>query len=330
MKVHIYVLIDPISLKIRYIGRTSNSLNTRLIGHLSKARRGNTHKDLWIKKLMRSEQIPIIKLYKDVEGWKESHRYEQQLINKCLKHGFELVNLDDRGEGSINKIITSHQRSKISKTLKEGYSKGLIKPTKTTKVTIYDLQGNYIQEYKSCSECCKNIGIPQSSLENVLSRRVKRWKNYQITYGENPGIYKINKKEMKNIMKQVAILTIDSTEDKILLFDSYKEAAEYLKVSSPTIRRYIQSGLPYKDNYLITDARIKQGELQETPNKDNLQPSSENDIIVSEKVQRLTGEESTNKPDTSALQPVIIERDKDGKPLISVSFQMIDFSKNKG
>ena len=34
-------------------------------------------------------------------------------------------------------------------------------------------------------------------------------------------------------------------------------------------------------------------------NKDNLQPSSENDIKVSEKVQRLTGEESTNKPDTN-------------------------------
>lgn len=34
-------------------------------------------------------------------------------------------------------------------------------------------------------------------------------------------------------------------------------------------------------------------------NKDNLQPNSENDVKVSEEVQRLTGEESTNKPDTN-------------------------------
>jgi len=37
--------------------------------------------------------------------------------------------------------------------------------------------------------------------------------------------------------------------------------------------------------------------------KDNLQPSSEKDIKVSEKVQRLTGEESTNKPDTNIPHP---------------------------
>lgn len=37
--------------------------------------------------------------------------------------------------------------------------------------------------------------------------------------------------------------------------------------------------------------------------KDNLQPNSENDIKVSERVQRLTGEESTNKPDTNIPHP---------------------------
>ena len=46
--------------------------------------------------------------------------------------------------------------------------------------------------------------------------------------------------------------------------------------------------------------RVKSSELQENPEVDNLQPSSENDVKVSEKVQRLIGEESTNKPNTSA------------------------------
>ena len=38
MEVKIYVLIDPVTYKIRYIGRTKCSLNTRLNGHLSKSK----------------------------------------------------------------------------------------------------------------------------------------------------------------------------------------------------------------------------------------------------------------------------------------------------
>lgn len=50
----------------------------------------------------------------------------------------------------------------------------------------------------------------------------------------------------------------------------------------------------------INPGVLKLGELQESLEKDNLQPSSLNDIKVKEKVQRLIGEESTNNPDTSA------------------------------
>lgn len=46
--------------------------------------------------------------------------------------------------------------------------------------------------------------------------------------------------------------------------------------------------------------QVKSGELLGNPEMDNQQPSSEKDIKVSEKVQRLIGEESTNNPDTSA------------------------------
>src|SRR6478609_5586382 len=97
MRVHIYILIDPITLKIRYIGRTTNSLNKRLIGHLSKSKKGKTHKDYWLQKLMREGYIPIIKLYKTITGWKESHKYEQKLINKAINFGWDLTNSDDRG-----------------------------------------------------------------------------------------------------------------------------------------------------------------------------------------------------------------------------------------
>jgi len=201
MIVKIYTLIDPITCKIRYIGRTKNSLNTRLIGHISKSKNNKTNKDCWISSLLKQGLIPKIKLIKLVEGWKESHKYEQSLINKAINNGFNLVNSDDRGEGSVNKILTIDQKIKISNTLK----------------------------------------------------------------------YIINKKDMSFLNKKVYL----NKDNTYLEFESYKSAAKFLNVSSPTIRRYIQSGLIY-NNYIITNARIKQGELLENPItvcEDNQQPS---------------------------------------------------------
>lgn len=270
MIVKIYTLIDPITCKIRYIGRTKNSLNTRLIGHISKSKNNKTHKDCWINSLLKQGTIPKIKLIKLVEGWRESHKYEQSLINKAVVNGFNLTNADDRGEGSVNKIVTDIQKLKISNTLKYKYNKGIIKPTRTIKVCTFNLNGNFIKQYNSGKECCLDIKIPQSSLENILSKRVRRWRNYQITYGEDPGKYIINKKDMSFLNKKVYLYK----NNQYLEFESYKSVAKFLKVSSPTIRRYIESGLVYK-NYIITNARIKQGELLENPTRleDNQQPS---------------------------------------------------------
>jgi hypothetical protein len=220
---------------------------------------------------MKNGNIPIIKLIKVVIGWSNSHIIEQELINKSIKFGFNLTNSDDRGEGSINKIITKFQKDKISNTLKEGYLSGRIKPTRIKSVSIFDLNGNFIEKFKSCSECVKSLKIPQSSLENILSKRVKRWKNYQITYGENPGKY-IGRLRYNQNNKIIFICNITSNE--ILEFESFKFAAKYLKISSPTIRRYINK--LYKGTFYISNARIKLDEFRELSacnDGDNPEPS---------------------------------------------------------
>lgn len=248
MEVKIYVLIDPISHKIRYIGRTKCSLNTRLNGHISKSKFKNNHKDCWIQNLLKKGLIPKIKLFNKIRGWKESHLYEQELISKCLKFGFDLVNLDDRGEGSVNKIITIEQKQKISNTLKNKYKSGQIKPTRETAISVFDLKGKFINSFKSLIQCSKQLKIPYSSLEKVLSKKVKRWKNYQITYGENPNAY-ILKKDMSCLNKKVILFNIETLEK--LEFESYKSLAEHLKTSITQIRRYLQNGKVFKQNYQI-------------------------------------------------------------------------------
>ena len=56
MKIKIYCLYEPNTCKIRYIGRTKNSLKERLNLHLTKARNNysNSYKENWIRKLYKT------------------------------------------------------------------------------------------------------------------------------------------------------------------------------------------------------------------------------------------------------------------------------------
>jgi hypothetical protein len=197
---------------------------------------------------MRKGFVPKIKQFKTIRGWKESHSYEKSLISKCLSHGFDLVNWDDRGEGGVNKVITSEQKNKISRTLKEGYKLGKILPTRTTAVSVFDLNGNFIKSFNSLSECSSQLSIPYSSLEKVLAKHCKRWKSYQITYGENPGVYFI-KKDMSCLYKKVNLVNVE--DGTVTEFESRKSLAYYLNTSNTQVKRYLENGKIFKNTYRI-------------------------------------------------------------------------------
>lgn len=72
----IYRLVDPATGEPRYIGKTHRTLNRRLVAHIYEAetiRRGDTHKNRWIRKLLRSGLCPTIELLHSGEGpgWEE-------------------------------------------------------------------------------------------------------------------------------------------------------------------------------------------------------------------------------------------------------------------
>lgn len=268
MNVNIYVLIDPRSLKVRYIGRTTQSLQKRLNGHINKSKKENNHKSCWIKSLLKINKKPIIKLIKVVKGWENSYKIERIYIKTAIKNNYDLTNLDDRGIGGKNKVLTLEQRLKISNTLKLGYEKGLIKPTNTTPVFVFDLFGTKLYNFYSCSECIKVLNISRSTLENVLSLKQKRWKNYQITYGNNPGIYTFRSNYTQN-NKEIFIFDISNLQE--MYFNSFKSAATFLNVSSPTIRRYVNK--VFRNKFFISNARLKLDEFKEKLEVVNFEPS---------------------------------------------------------
>lgn len=64
MLIKIYILVDPISNQVRYVGKTCQSLSKRLNGHFFKKSR--THTSSWIKSLKSKNKIPIIELLDEV------------------------------------------------------------------------------------------------------------------------------------------------------------------------------------------------------------------------------------------------------------------------
>ena len=116
---YIYILKDPITYEIRYVGK-SNNPKRRLTYHLSKTKDIGTHKRNWINSL---NSKPILEIIKEVPK-NEWQKYEKFYIDYYLSIGCNLVNWGDGGEGLTYGNQTSfkkgHSGRKIVAITKDG------------------------------------------------------------------------------------------------------------------------------------------------------------------------------------------------------------------
>lgn len=202
--VKIYALIDPITCKVRYIGRTKVSLPMRLSQHVFRARHSGkkTHKNAWISSLLKINSRPKIRLLMEVQGWKESHKIERSLISRYRSR---LVNHDDRGEGQKNKILSEEYRKSISDTLKKGYASGRIPHPRNRPVFVYDYKGNYLFSFVSGSEAGNSLSIPKASVRKACRGEKKGISGFQFRYYKFEKIEPISIKIMKNRTRLVPL-----------------------------------------------------------------------------------------------------------------------------
>ena len=124
--VKIYKLIDPISLEIRYVGKTITSLNDRFKVHIrqSKIAKKHTHKEAWIKGLLNKNLRPIIELIEEVENdiWAERECYWISTL-------FNLTNTSIGGDSGGNGLKHTEERKQELrervKTIKGFYKSGV-------------------------------------------------------------------------------------------------------------------------------------------------------------------------------------------------------------
>lgn len=164
MKTNVYALIEPNTLKIRYIGITEQTLQKRLFGHLSDSflKRDNSRKRSWVISLKNKGYIPIIKLLKVCNTREEALKLESELINKYYVKR-RLVNCLDEGKFTSRGV-------KSAKNLK------------SKKVYVYNYEGIFLQEYNSVKETSEQLNITYSTIKKCLRGEYKYAKQYQFSY----------------------------------------------------------------------------------------------------------------------------------------------------
>lgn len=95
-KIYIYVLTDPFTKQVRYVGKTFHP-KQRLRGHYSS--RDATYRTNWIRSLKQRGERPIMIVVEetDTENWSDREKY---WIKFYKDEGCNLVNANEGGSGA--------------------------------------------------------------------------------------------------------------------------------------------------------------------------------------------------------------------------------------
>jgi hypothetical protein len=96
-KTLIYFLVDPRTSEIRYVGKTTQSLNARITAHMRD--RSNCHKVHWLSQLSAAGLRPIGVVLSEVEGEWPWQGEECYWIAKLKSMGARLTNNTSGGDG---------------------------------------------------------------------------------------------------------------------------------------------------------------------------------------------------------------------------------------
>jgi len=118
----IYGLYDPRTNELRYIGK-ANDPEYRLGCHIRevkwKSRIHTSHKNNWIKGLLKEDLKPYAKILREVPAneWK---MHEIEIIAEAKKKGHNLVNSTLGGEGVKSHVFTEEHKRRLSESHKGG------------------------------------------------------------------------------------------------------------------------------------------------------------------------------------------------------------------
>lgn len=111
----IYTLSDPLTGRVRYVGKTSQQPVRRLSHHVSTAKNKTNHRENWIRSL---GVPPWLTVVQEVLGSHEDiAQAERYWIARLRADGCDLTNLTIGGEGTPGRKASAETKAKMSASL---------------------------------------------------------------------------------------------------------------------------------------------------------------------------------------------------------------------
>lgn len=209
---YIYVLKDPTSDEVRYVGKTVKPIQQRFRLHIWEAKNGGrTRKNNWIKSLLNQGLLPTIECIEVVEGDSWVDR-EKHWISHYRKFG-NLTNHTDGGEG-----LAGHRHSeetKLKMSINNGKPMtGKTMPEETKKKISSTLKGReFTEDHK------RKISEAQIGREISSSTKEKISDSLKNFYTQNPeskqklGKYERTDEHVRIIREKTGKLTQEKVDE---------------------------------------------------------------------------------------------------------------------
>lgn len=243
----IYKIMNLVNGKI-YIGSTKN-MRKRLWKHRALLRHNKHHnphlQNSWNKYGEENFDYCII------EVCDETIQYEREQFYIDTQHPEYNI-----AEQVMLPSYSEESRRKHSETRKRMFAEGLLVPTKTTKIYMYNLEGEFIKEYSSLVDASRELNINRHLIGKNLSGEARRCHEYIFKYEYSPFIspYKKDKKDNSYLYKEIHVFN----ENEEYFFKNAQKCCEFFNVHLVYIRDAIKHHRHFKRKYMIEYTTARQ------------------------------------------------------------------------
>lgn len=175
MKTYIYILKDPETDEIRYVGKTVD-IKRRYYHHCSKSacKSQKSHRSSWVLSLLERKLKPIMEIidYCNYENWEQ---YESKWIEYYTKQGCNLCNHTKGGSGILGCKRSEETKNKIS--LNNARANFINKITYQ-----FSLEGELINIFDNPTIAAKNTEINIKYILRSCNKQYIRGGNYIWSY----------------------------------------------------------------------------------------------------------------------------------------------------